>query len=211
MKFLTTALLTVIALSSTAFASNGYNVKVSDGSAAHCKTKADAFRNNFGAYKTSLKSIVVDRNMAQVKIEVSFLSCLEKDGKFGFSAVSAYEPVTYQTVTFDRGIQTVSAKIKLAKILAYRDGIYKKIADVTLDDEQKQIVTLDLKLDDLLSAKDQEDLAEGKVVLGNFDYAVQKMVKVETEKETRIINFGSFRIHFKAMLDSKYNLKIIGL
>ena len=204
-------LLSFVALTTTAFASSGFNVKVSDGGTAHCKTKADAFRNKFGAYQPRLKSIAVDRDMAKVKLEVSFLSCIEKDGAFGFSAVSAYDSVSYQSITFNNGNQTVTAKTELVKMLAFKDGVYKKIADVTLEDKQKQIVTLNIKIDDLLSAEEQESLEEGKVVLGNFDYALQKFIKIEGEKNVRAINYGAFRIHFKAVLDSSYSLKIIGL
>lgn len=205
------ALLSLIAVTTSAFASNGYNVKVSDGGTAHCKSKADVFRDRFGAYQPRLKSIVVDRDIAEVKIETSFLSCVENDGKFQFTAVKPYDLLTYQVVTFDNGIQTISAKPELIKMISYRDGVYKKIADVELTNNHKQIVTFKLKLDDLLTAQEQVELEDGKTVVGNFDYALQKMIKVDGEDKARRISFGAFRIHFKAVLDRNNTLKIIAL
>lgn len=212
MKFLLTALVSLVAVSSvTAFASNGYNVKVSDGGAAHCKTKADVVRGRFGAYKTHLKSIVVDGNTAEVKIETILLSCIEKDDKIGFSEVRPYDTLSYQTVTFNNGIQTLHATPEQVKMIAYKDGVYKKLANVELTNEHKQIVTLKLELDDLLSAEEREDLENGKVVLGNFDYTLQKTVKIGDKDYSKRITFGAFRIHFEAFLDKDYTLKIIVL
>ncbi len=212
MKFLLTALISLVAASSiTAFASNGYNVKVSDGGAAHCKTKADVVRGRFGAYKTHLKSIVVDGNTAVVKIETILLSCLEIEGKIGFSEVRPYDTLSYQTVTFDNGIQTFHATPEFVKMIAYKDGVYKKIADVELTNDLKQMVTLKLDLDELLTANEREDLEFGKVVLGNFDYTLQKTLKISDRDYSKLITFGSFRIHFKASLDKNNSLKILAL
>jgi len=211
MKLLSTALLGLITISSMAHASNGHNIKVSDGGTAHCKTKADVYRHKFGAYQTRLKSIIVDRDFAEVNIETSFLACVEEDGKVGFKSVRPYDSFSYQSLTFNNGIQTVEVRPELIKMISYKDGVYKKIADLKLDNKQKQIVTLKLKLDDILSAKDQEDLENGKVVLGDFDYTLQKFIKFDDDKTLRPMSFGSFRIHFKAVIDRDYSLKIIGL
>lgn len=204
MKFLLLSL-----LSFSAFASTGINLKVSDGASATCKTKADIQRNKFGAYKTRLKAIFVDRDTAEVKVDISFLSCAQNEGEIAFSPVKPYDTFNYQTVSLNSGIQTVNVQPELIKMISYRDGVYKIIADVLLSNEEKQTAILNLKLTDLLSAKDLSDLQDGKTVTGNFDYLIQKTIKIETQKTNDLINFGAFRIHFKANLDQHNQVNIV--
>lgn len=206
MKFLLLSL-----LSFSAFASSGINVKVSDGGLATCKTKADIQRNKFGVYKAGLKSITVEDEIAAVKIDVSFLSCVENDGQVGFLEVRPYDSFSYQTVSLSTGISTIQAQAEMIKMISYRDGIYKKIADIQLSNEEKQTVKLELKLQDLLSEEEITALQEGKVVTGNFDYTIQKTIRIENQKRSHLINFGAFRIHFKANLDNNNQVNIIAV
>lgn len=206
MKFLLLSL-----LSFSAFASSGINVKVSDGGLANCKTKADIQRNKFGVYKAGLRSITVEDEIAAVKIDVSFLSCVENDGQVGFLEVRPYDSFSYQAISLNTGIRTIQAQTEMIKMISYRDGIYKKIADIQLSNEEKQTVKLELKLQDLLSEEEITALQDGKTVTGNFDYTIQKTIRIENQKRTHLINFGAFRIHFKANLDNNNQVNIIAV
>jgi len=105
-------------------------------------------------------------------------------------------------------LKEVEVQPELVKMISYRDGVYKKIADIELGNSSKQDVELQIKIEDLLSEEEITSLNEGNEVVGNFDYQVQKEVRINSGKMTDKINFGAFRIHFKAVLDETNTIKI---
>ncbi|EQC43815.1 hypothetical protein [Bacteriovorax sp. Seq25_V] len=189
-------------------ASTGINVKVSDGLTAQCKTKADIQRYKFGAYKTSLNSVSVSNETADFNVNVKFLTCQSEGEEIGFSEIAPLSTLSYKVVTMDREVREVIAQPEEVKVIAYRDGVFKKIAEVVLANDSTQDLDLDIKIEDLLSLEEISSLNEGKVITGNFDYQVQKLVRINDSKYANTINFGAFRIHFKASLDASNSIKI---
>ncbi len=199
-------LLSLLCLST--LASTGTNVKVSDGASAQCKSKADTQRFKFGAYKTELKSVNVANDVAAFKISVNFLSCAMEGESAKFSEIQPYSAFSFQVVSLNKELKEVEVQPELVKMISYRDGVYKKIADIELGNSSKQDVELQIKIEDLLSEEEITSLNEGNEVVGNFDYQVQKEVRINSGKMTDKINFGAFRIHFKAVLDETNTIKI---
>lgn len=192
-------------------ASTGISVKVSDGTVATCKTKSDVHRFKFGAYKAALKEIAVNSDVASFDLKIDFLSCQNKDGDINFSSVKPLDGFNYQSVSFEKGIIDVEVQPESVKMISYRDGVYKIISDVELSNDEQQIVKLDIKVEDLLSSTEIENLRNGQEVIGNFDYMLQKSVVINGSSAAEKINFGAFRIHFKAKVDKSGNIEIVKL
>lgn len=192
----------------SSLASTAINVKVSDGGAALCESKADSYRQKFGAYKSKVQSISANNEVISVKLELNFLQCKNIDGKYGFVDFKPYDEMSYETVLMSGGRREISAKPELVKLISFKDGVYKKIADVTLINSAKQSVNLQIKLEDILTPEQITNLLNGMEVTGNFDYLVQKFIVIDNAKNADQFNFGAFRVHFKALIDENNELTI---
>lgn len=192
----------------SAIASHGVNVKVADGHIAQCKTKSDVYRYKLGAYQASLNSVGISTDSAHFNLSIKFLSCEANDGEVTFSEVGPFSAFKYQVLTIDSQTKEVSVQPEEVRVIAYKDGVYQKIADIELDNISNQNIDLDIRIDDLLTHDEIIDLNEGKEVIGNFDYQLQKIVRINDSKFKDIVNYGAFRVHFKASLDESQSIKI---
>lgn len=208
MKTLFLFLLSFSTLTISAFASTAVNVKVSDGGAAFCESKADAYRQKFGAYQSKVQSISVNNEMIAVKLELNFLQCKNVDGKFSFVDFKPYDEITYETVLMNGERKEISAQPELVKLISFKDGIYKKFADVTVINSATQTINLQIKLADVLTSEQIANLLNGMEVQGNFDYMIQKFIVIDNAKNADLLNFGAYRVHFKALIDENNQLII---
>ena len=178
-------------------------VKIDDGTWAHCRSKADAWRFRNQAYSVSEISISREEEKLTLNMNVQMKQCVEKSGQFDFEVVNPLEDYFFEVPWATGGPNLVRNETKSIGFQAHRDGVYEVLFKGPLKKARNnnQIVNAKIPLDRLLSAQEKKVLfEENGAVQVSYDFYLQRMVKTSSANNpeyapTQMKNYGSFRFH----------------
>lgn len=198
MKFIFTLL--IFSLTQLVFASGQIQssqwVKVSDGTFAFCRNKADVVRNNHQAYVLKKKSVSLVNEALQLNLEIGFVQCVKQDGGFKFITQNPYDLFTFENIYLSGDLKTVEVETEWIKAIIYRDGIYKVLFKDVVDDNLNLNVTI--QLTDLLTEEELNQLDQGESVRASFDFMLNRKIishalSSSNTPSRNVIRYGSFR------------------
>ncbi|WP_146037762.1 hypothetical protein [Halobacteriovorax sp. DA5] len=171
-------------------------VKVSDGARANCNEKKDLYRNKLQAYKVKNYSSKQIGDNIELTLNIQMLQCSQTDKSFAFKEKNIFDLFTYKTF---RNIE-MEVRTKSANILFYQDGIYKKLSQVDIIDNQDlSKITASFNVKDLLTKEKYEKYLNGEKVITSLDFSLKRLIEVSGNDFNGIYdqNYGGFRVFFE--------------
>lgn len=199
-----------------AFASSVDIVRVSDGSSAYCNTSQDHYRTRFQAYSVRSVALKYDQSdNASLSFSFDMKSCRKfSNGKYGFVVVNPMADFQYKVFlhvdghTGQRVWNYVNARTLSLKGIAFKDGVYKSLYKT----EVRGKVKMNIALIDLMTAEEFNKFQTGEQVKVSLDFMLQRTLILTSSRQPdpnrEVINYGSFRFHFKVKKDGNDNLRL---
>lgn len=169
-------------------------IKVLDGTAASCQTKQDIVRQVNGAYHLSKQSVSLRNEKLKLSYNAQFFTCGEFGGEIGFKAISFSESFEQMVYSMNRGFTTATITTESAELRFMRDGVYKIIAKINMENASSRIST-EIALADLLNEAELLQLSNGESVKVSVDaFLIKKVIFTSSELTMKNpISFGAFR------------------
>lgn len=168
-------------------------IRVTDGSAAYCKTKADVLRyQSYGVYRP----LKFERTDDEVKLTVEFLRCVKKGENYGFVRDTNFEErtLTIEAGPFSREETKVSIDRSEVSAVAFssQGRVYHR-------------ATLEKNADNTYSQSMPVEMANFEADRNGehfFEMAVSYKVKVTNQASGQVIDqkleyLGAYRIYVK--------------
>lgn len=168
-------------------------LKVADGTLAHCRTKADAFRYRLQAYNLTQRKISINEETLSFSAALNFFNCNENEKGFSFSKVNPYDSYSF-TNLFSNGQKKIEVNTATLTAIIYRDGVYKTLHNDEVSDDLV-VKNIQFEISELLNEDEMEKLNQGESIRVSFDFMVNRKIQtqVDDNKRNQIIRYGSFR------------------
>jgi len=193
-------------LSCNTLAIEAVNIKVADGASAQCNSKADIYNGKFGAYRPVLKDFESSTSGIHFNLELSTIKCLSVSEDFKFILIKPFDTFSYESLNFNGELIKIKAEPVDGRVIFYRDGKYKIISESKIINSEVQNFDINILYDDLFTPSEITKLENGEEVAGNLDYRLQRSIRINNEEVPSSINYGAFRIKFKARLNFEKQL-----
>lgn len=169
--------------------------KVLDATSARCESKINFLENKLQAYK--VKSFAYHNNWKNYQVEIimniEMLSCNETNKRYAFKEVNIYDLFTYKNYKDEE----ITVTTKDANIIFYRDGIYKKLAQVNIEDERhKSKIIAKFDINDLFTRDEFQRYLNGEKVKTTLDFNLNRHIEVSNDQITEEFkqSYGAFRV-----------------
>lgn len=169
-------------------------IKVLDGTTAICKTKNDIVRQVNGAYRLSKQNVSLKNEILTLGYNAEFFTCGEFSGEIGFKAIGFSETFEQMIYSTNRGITTATISTESAELRFMRDGVYKIVAKINMENASSRISTK-IALADLLNEQELMQLSNGETIKVSVDaFLIKKVLFTSAEISMKNpISFGAFR------------------
>ncbi|MFG1504768.1 hypothetical protein [Halobacteriovorax sp. ZH5_bin.2] len=171
-------------------------VKLSDGAKANCNSKKDLYRNKLQAYRVKNYRSQQNGENIELTLNIQMVQCSETDKGFAFKDKNIFDLFTYKTY---RNLE-MEVRTKSANILFYQDGVYKKLSQVDIIDNQDlSKITANFNVKDLLTKEKYEQYQNGENVITSLDFSLKRLIEISGNDFNGVYdqNYGGFRIFFE--------------
>lgn len=169
--------------------------KVQDATSARCESKIHFLENKLQAYK--VKSFAYHNSWKSYQVEIimniEMLSCNKTNKGYAFKEANIYDLFTYK----NHRNEEVTVTTRDANIVFYRDGIYKKLAQVNIEDERhKSKIVAKFDVSDFLTTQEYQRYLSGEKVKTTLDFNLNRHVEVSSDRLSEEFkqNYGAFRV-----------------
>ncbi|MFP5491223.1 MAG: hypothetical protein ACLGG0_06960 [Bacteriovoracia bacterium] len=169
-------------------------IKVLDGTTAICKSKQDIVRQVNGAYRLSKQNVSLENEILKLSYNAEFFTCGEFSGEIGFKAIGFSETFEQTIYSLNRGISTATISTETAELRFMRDGVYKIVSTINMENAPARINT-EIALSDLLNEAELLKLSNGESITVSVDaFLIKKVIFTSSELTMKNpISFGAFR------------------
>ena len=172
--------------------------KVLDGSVAYCKQFRDTVESRLGNNHIKILNSVVSKNKITYTVQLVFLKCVQLNNNVKLVPDLPFAQKKFQIK--DPKSNTVYHSIATpleVEIWARKDSALGKITKVKVIDKTVQVIKVELKLSEHLSAQELVQVENSHKIDFDMDFWVTKIINFKNQntgfEEDDIVGFGYFR------------------